>query len=311
VLLAAEPGEGAVLRDLFAAGLLGDWEVAEAESLAQVRFAVQHAAWDVLLVDEGLYLREEGEGLPWVARHSPVWVLLLADVPPRTLLRAWQQGIHQWLPRRATLEHPALLAAALGQAARAGGWRRQGQQAEADLRECQRQRDRLIEMLWRAVPLEGGGGWLTQRHLLERLQEEVARSRRYGEPLSLALAEVLAPRAADLEEGPGALASWTAEQVARCKRRCDLAGPYGPHGFLLLMVQTPAPGGIHCCRRLQRLLEESQARPQGLRGPIRAFFGVATLSDTAATGARLLASAEEHLERAKEEGEDRIVPGGP
>jgi hypothetical protein len=303
LLLAAEPRQGAVLRDLFAAGLLGTWEVAEAESLAQARFALQHAPWDVLLVDEGVYLREEGETLPWVARHSSAWLLLLADLPPQTLLRAWQRGIHQWLPRRATLEHPAILAAAL---ARADGLRRR-HQAEAALLDCQRQRDRLLDLLWQAVPLEPGVGWLSQRHVLERLQEEVVRSKRYGEPLSVALAEVLAPRAADLEKGPGALASWTAEQVARGKRRCDLAGPYGPHGFLLLMVQTPAPGGITCCRRLQRLLQDSPSRPPGLRGPLRAYFGVATLSDANATGARLLAGAEEHLDRAREEqGEDEV-----
>jgi hypothetical protein len=310
VLLAAEPREGAVLRDLFAAGLLGNWEVTRAESLVQARFALQHAAWDVLLVDEGVYLREEGVALPGMVQHHPVWVLLLGDLPPQTLVRAWQQGIHQWLPRRTALEQPALLAAALGQAVRAGRWRRQQQEAEAALRECQRQRNRLIDLLWRAVPVEAGVGWLTQRHVLERLQEEVVRSKRYGDPLSVALAEVVAPPGVDLEEGPGTLASWTAEQVAQGKRRCDLAGPYGPHGFLLLMVQTPAPGGITCCQRLRHLLEEGPSRPQGLRGPIRAYFGVASLSDAVSSGARLLSRAEEHLERAKEEGEDRVVSEG-
>jgi diguanylate cyclase (GGDEF)-like protein len=311
LLLAAVPREGVVLRDLFAAGLLGNWEVTEADSLVQARFLLQHSPWDVLLVDEGVYLREDGEGLVGLVQHHPVGVLLLGDMPAQALLRAWQQGIHQWLPRRATLEQPALLAAALGQAMRVGQWRRQQQLAEAALWECQRQRDRLLELLWRAVPLEDGAGWLTQRHVLERLQEEVVRSRRYGEPLSVALAEVQAPQAVDLEEGPGALAAWTAEQVAQGKRRCDLAGPYGPQGFLLLMVQTPAPGGFSCCRRLQHLLEEGQARPQGLRGPIRAYFGVASLSDAVASSARLLSRAEEHLERAREEGESRVVCEGP
>ncbi len=311
VLLAAGPGEGAVLRELFAAGRFGAWEAAWAESLAQARFALQHAPADVLLVDESLYLREDGEALGGIVRHFPTCTLLLADLPPEALLRAWQLGIHQWLPRQGTLEHPALLAAALAQAARAGGWRRQQQQAEAALRECRRQRDGLIDLLWRAVPLEAGAGWLSQRHVMERLQEEVTRSQRYGVPLSLALGEVLTPRSVDLEEGAGELAAWTAEQVARGKRRCDLAGPYGPHGFLLLLVQTPAPGGINCCRRLQRLLEDGLGRPQGLRGPLRAYFGVATLSGSTASGARLLASAEEYLEKAREEDSGGIVSESP
>jgi GGDEF domain-containing protein len=305
VLLAAGPQERPALRQLFASGLLGAWEVAEADSLLRARFALQHTPGDVLLVDESLYLPEQGAGLPWLPPPSRVGVLLLGDLEPQALARAWQQGIHQWLPRRIALDHPAILAGALGQVARAGEWRRRQQRAEAALQECQEQRDRLLDLLWRAVPVDARTGWLTQRHLLERLQEEVVRSRRYGDPLTVALAE-LHPRGEGVPEGaPSALSDWVAERVGRDKRRCDVAGPYGPHGFLLLMVRTPAAGGIACCRRLQVLME--RGGPRGLRGPVRAYFGLASVSDGAATGAGLLRVAEENLERAQGEGKGRVI----
>ena len=42
----------------------------------------------------------------------------------------------------------------------------------------------------------------------------------------------------------------------RSKRRCDVAGQYGPQGFMLLLPQTPPEGAVHFCRRLQGLLDD-------------------------------------------------------
>src|SRR3712207_6225744 len=59
VLVVADAEERAVLRPLFARGFLQGWSVLEASSFAQARFALQHDACDVILVDEGLYRRED------------------------------------------------------------------------------------------------------------------------------------------------------------------------------------------------------------------------------------------------------------
>src|SRR5437764_433036 len=61
-----------------------------------------------------------------------------------------------------------------------------------------------------------------------------------------------------------ALPEWTMDVIAKGKRRSDVAGQYGPDGFMLLMMHTPIKGGIHCCRRLQKAIEHAQ---ETLPGP--------------------------------------------
>jgi PleD family two-component response regulator len=44
-------------------------------------------------------------------------------------------------------------------------------------------------MLWQASPTAGRTRWFSQRHMMERLEEEVARADRHGTPLSVILGE--------------------------------------------------------------------------------------------------------------------------
>ena len=100
---------------------------------------------------------------------------------------------------------------------------------------------------------------------------------------------------------------WVAQRLNRVKRRCDVAGHYGLHGFLLLMVHTPGKGGLTCCRRLQRILEAPAATNAGPRGPVRACFGLASHGTQTASPQALLRTAEDHLEAARIGAGDRLV----
>ena len=73
--------------------------------------------------------------------------------------------------------------------------------------------ERLVNRLWETVPSETGPSWFTQRHMLERLDEEVQRVKRHGGPLSVVLGEVLPPG----DDDPADLAALAAEQVGRGK----------------------------------------------------------------------------------------------
>ena len=159
--------------------------------------------------------------------------------------------------------------------------------------------DRLVNLLWRTLPMEPNTNWFSQRHTLERLQEEISRTGRHGGPMTLALAEVQEEQAAEVPEVLP-LEEWTANMIGKAKRRCDVAGSYGMQGFLLLMVHTPKNGGIICCRRLQGLLEKGAASAdKGPRGPVRAYFGLASAPAENATAQNMLRHAEENLEAAK------------
>jgi diguanylate cyclase (GGDEF)-like protein len=156
--------------------------------------------------------------------------------------------------------------------------------------------------------------WFTQRHTMERLQEEISRSQRHGGPLTLALAEVRVEDdgTAGTPDGGGMQAlnldSLTSQVISRGKRRCDVAGQYGMQGFLLLMVHTPKEGGLVCCKRLKQLLERATAEAApGPRGPIRAYFGLASSSAEKASAQGLLHCAEQNLEAAKAGKDEGIV----
>ena len=92
-------------------------------------------------------------------------------------------------------------------------------------------------------------GWYNQRHMLERLDQEAARARRQGGDFTVVLAEVQGARREQLSPAEtDHLATWTAARVTQAKRRSDVAGQYGPHGFMLLLpgataVARSAPAG--------------------------------------------------------------------
>jgi hypothetical protein len=294
VLVTAQDGPSKPLLDLFGQGRLRDWEALEADSLERARFVLQHQDCDVLLVDQSAYRWDDAEGLVWLARQREVPVLLLATPEAGLVAFALEHGVSHWLPHGLALEHPMLLAAALGQAAQLTDLRRRSRETSATLSDSRRQLDRLVGLLWRTLPWDGRIRWLSQRHMMERLREEVGRTERYGDPLTVVLGEVQAPGA----EGE-LLDSLVVDRITQAKRRCDVAGQYGPRGFLLILVKTGEAGGMACCRRFQQVLGQPIPAAEQNSVLVRPYFGLATYSALASTPQGLLSLAEQHLEAAK------------
>jgi diguanylate cyclase (GGDEF)-like protein len=285
------------LRTLFARAGLDEWDMADADCLQRARFLLQHNPCDVLLIDESLCPAADPAALAWLAPLGNVPAIFLAAMEPDTIARAYEAGASICLPRQATLDNPPMLAAALRRAASIGDMSNNLRRSADRLHQCRRQIDRLVHLVWRNVPMDPDQQLLTHRHVLERMQEEVARCGRHGQTFTVAVGEVQAEHAGT--DSPDELADWTTSEVARAKRRCDVAGHYGLRGFMLLMVHTPRPGGVSCCRRLQALLEEKARKHSGPRGPVRASFGLSSFGPDCATSELLLSKAELHLEAAK------------
>jgi GGDEF domain-containing protein len=289
VLLAALDADRPALLAPFAAGQVAGWDALEAGGLEKVRFFLRAAPCDAVLLDGGLYRAEGADGLAWVAGPDRAPVLVLAEADPDLILGALERGAGAWLPRELALAHPLLLGAALRRVARLGDLEQRADAAARELHDCRRQVGRLAGLLWEARPGEGPTPWYTHRHMLQRLDEEVARARRHGGPLTVVLGEVRADGEAE------ALA---AERVGRAKRRCDVAGQYGLHGFMLLLPRGTVAEALGCCRRLRALLEQSSL--DGPSAPLSASFGIAAFSPAAATAQGLLSRAEERLEKARQ-----------
>ncbi len=293
LLLVASEEERSILRPLLDRER---WEPVEATSIHQARFVLQVTGCDVILIDIALVGADAVEGFAWLVGEAPSPALLRGDGDGTHLVEALQQGA-LWFPGEAVRRNPPLLAIMLEQSLQRGRERRQAASDRAALVDSQVRIDRLLTLLWEAAPGDGPTRWFTQRYMLERLDEEVARSQRDGAPLSVVLGELcseagerLTPDQADV------LASWLEDRIGRSKRRCDVAGQYGLHGFMLLLPQSSDDQAKEACKRLRRLLLDP---PHADLPPVHACFGLASVSSEAQTVPALLRRAEERLDEAR------------
>jgi GGDEF domain-containing protein len=250
-------------------------------------------------VEEGLYKVENADGFAWLVRRHQVPLLLLTRAEPGMVSYALEHGASQWLPFNLALHHPLLLAGALNQLAQSADLHRRIAQMNTKLHESRRHIDRLVGVLWRCLPADSERHWFGHRHMLERLHEEVSRARRFADPLTLVLGEV-----GDVPpEQSEPAAECLREQVMKTKRCCDVAGQFGPHGFMLLLVHTEEAGGFAYCQRLQKALGQLSGSSGDGPHSLRAYFGIAGDLVALSTSERLLSLAEQHLEASKAAGE--------
>jgi GGDEF domain-containing protein len=293
------------LSALFSRDPLTHWETRSADSFSAARFVLQHTPCDLLLVED-VCGREGLQGLAWLSFHRETPVLFLGSTPEQ-FTRAYDLGATVCLPRDMALAHPPLLDASMRQTLYHGELRNLHERTHEQLIQTRRHVDRLVSMIWRISPNDTETYWLPQRYLLERLDEELARSQRHQLPFSIAVGELRAY--GEKSHVASQYSEATSELIVRAKRRCDIAGQYGPRGFLLLMVHTPREGGVVCCQRLQTSLENPNEGIVGPRPSIRSYFGLASTSDEAEldTPQSLLRAAEQNLEMARREADACVL----
>lgn len=164
-----------------------------------------------------------------------------------------------------------------------------------------RQADALLAMS-RTDPLTALGNALAFQ---ERFEQETARARRYGEPLSLMLLDV--DRLKAINDRDGHLAGSRALQaVGRALREsgraADFAARVGGDEFALLAPSTPAPAAVALAERIRILV--AAAGVQGLTVSV----GVATLQAPSwAVANALWDRADAALYEAKRRGRNCVV----
>lgn len=283
LLIAGEP-----LRSAWRALVPADWEIGTTGSVEHARSIQRVGACDVVLV-AGDRLHEGGlEAADRLFVEDGSSVVLVADRPDERVLNAVRAGA-VWLPSAAARDQPALLMAVLDQA--------MTRATRPDLLtrpcRCQARVDRLLDLLWQSAPGTGPGPWFSQRHMLERLDEEVSRTQRDGSPLSVILGEVRPDEGDPSDpERVAKLHEWAAFQVAKAKRRCDVAGQYGLDGFMLVLPRATPEQAKGACRRLRNVLAHP---PEGLPAA-HVTFGHAGFPGDRPNISGLLSRAEQRLE---------------
>ena len=161
---------------------------------------------------------------------------------------------------------------------------------------------------------EGLTGLLRREVVLDGLAREISRARRYGRPLTVAMADIdhfkqINDRFGHLE-GDRVLRT-VAQEISARVRGSDSVGRYGGEEFLLVFPETAVAAGSTLAEQLRAAVEDLRLRDdQGNAIDVRLSIGVAQLCVQASEDERsiteLLAAADRCLYRAKESGRNRV-----
>ena len=146
-----------------------------------------------------------------------------------------------------------------------------------------------------------------RRHVRQRVEEELARSKRHGLAFSLLLIDVdhlkeINDRGGH-EAGDRALMG-VGDALRQTCRASDLASRYGGDEFVVLLPSTTAEQAVVLCARLREVLSRSSTK---LPIPLTVSIGVAELTKETTSVDALFEAADAALYEAKHAGRDRVT----
>jgi diguanylate cyclase (GGDEF)-like protein len=155
-------------------------------------------------------------------------------------------------------------------------------------------------------------GLATPRLLRERLANEVARSKRSGEPFAVLFVDLDNFKQINDRHGHEAanrLLKRAAEELLATVRATDLAARYGGDEFVVLLVRTGADGARAVAEKARARVEALGRRLGYPAELVTASIGVAGYEPSASGAADVLVAADRALYRAKAAGRNRVAIG--
>ncbi|MFQ5890243.1 MAG: GGDEF domain-containing protein [Gemmatimonadota bacterium] len=155
-------------------------------------------------------------------------------------------------------------------------------------------------------------GLMNRRAFDERLVEELARARRYGRPISIAMIDIDYFKQFNDTYGhvcgDDALRSVAATLRSRL-RTGDVVARYGGEEFVVLLPETAAHTAVATAELLRRAVAASPLSLNGYRDPIpvTVSIGVASWPEHGTEISRLQERADDRLYQAKLAGRDQVV----
>jgi diguanylate cyclase (GGDEF)-like protein len=147
-----------------------------------------------------------------------------------------------------------------------------------------------------------------RRYFAVRIEEEARRHVRFGEPVSLVIADLdhfkVINDAHGHRTGDEALRE-VAALLLRHSRNFTVVTRYGGDEFAVLLVNTPKAGALTYAERIREVV----AQHEFAHGAVTVSLGVASLPDDAASGEELIVAADQAMYRAKRLGRNRVAVG--
>jgi diguanylate cyclase (GGDEF)-like protein len=169
--------------------------------------------------------------------------------------------------------------------------------------------------LFQFATYESLTGLLRREAVLDQLEKEVERARRYERPLAVGLADLDRFKGINSTYGHlvgDGLLRAVAHALSAGLRRSDALGRYGGDEFLLVLAETSLEGAIALAEKVRGLVEEVRVAADGNVVSTTVSIGLSTLADAEQAAhspvEALLAAADRNLFHAKALGGNRVVP---
>lgn len=300
LVLSSSPDCRSLVRAALGREPLLEYQFAECESLDAARSHLNRHEFDLIVLDTSV---EDVRG--FAARRTDAAIVYLArdaDAPP--LEEVVGAGAVDYFAQNEYDNNPAMLWVALRQSIRYHAIARQRRHLAQVLRERDSQVVKLTQKLWRAAPYDYRTGWFSHQQILERLNEEASRSRRYKLPLSAVLTEFEGLSELEARNGQGFadhVLSQLSQRLRLVTRQTDVVGHYGMDACLVLLTNTDAKGALRFCERIRDVFQEP-IHVDGRGAGLGWYSGLAQLDLAAPQRTEeLLRLVEERVERAKQQ----------
>jgi len=153
-------------------------------------------------------------------------------------------------------------------------------------------------------------GLNNRRYIQQKLDEELARSRRYGRIFSLIMADIDHFKSYNDRFGhpTGDLVlKEISDLLLTSVRRSDTVGRFGGEEFLIILPETPLTHAKLLASRLRRGISLLHRRIDSkLNTPVTASFGVSSWGSNPKTSCNILETVDQALYKAKSNGRNRV-----
>jgi diguanylate cyclase (GGDEF)-like protein len=183
-------------------------------------------------------------------------------------------------------------------------------EGRSTLRQCTPYQERRADEAIRVAAVDELTGLATYRMLRSRLEQEVARSDRSGEPFGVLFVDMDEFKSVNDKYGHEAgnrVLEGVGRELEHSVRKTDLASRYGGDEFVLVLVRTDLEGARRVGEMVREAVE-SFGRGQGFgEDEVSVSIGVACHDPTAEELGDVLREADRALYQAKARGGNRVV----